>query len=454
MQRADYHLVGIGGAGMSALAEILLDDGLVISGCDISPSDRLEVLQARGAEIVIGHDASHPAGADALITTPAVSENHPELLAARTLAVPVYSRARMLSELMREYRVLAVAGSHGKTTTSALLAHILEAGDSSPSVALGGVLAGRNRAGWRGDGSLAVCEADEYHRSFLELRPFAAILTNLEAEHLDYYGSEAALREAFETFLDGVDAEGFILSCGEDPGIRSLGSSFKAEMLSYGFGKDSDFQAADLRIEAGMQHFTVLRQGVELGGVRLPLGGRHNVLNALGALGAALRVGMDFEQAAAALGCFPGVGRRFESIGEEKGVLYIDDYAHHPTEIRAVIAAARQLHPERRVVVLFQPHLPSRTEQLAAEFAAALSEADEVMVLPVFIGREQAGGGISHGLILREMQELGRSAGEADGFEKLPELLERTCREGDLVLALNAGDLSAWLRRRLEGGRP
>ncbi len=449
---SNLHMVGIGGAGMSALAEILLDDGITLSGCDASPSERLDALTQRGALISIGHDPAHLEGVEAVITTPAVSASNPELIAAHSRGLPILSRAEMLAESMGDSELIAVAGSHGKTTTSALIAHLLQRGGLEPSVALGGVLAGRSRSGWRGRGRLAVCEADEYDRSFLKLRPLMAVLTNVEAEHLDYYGSQEALFAAFSDFLASLPPRGLILFCGDDPGARNLQQDAPAEAISYGLGPENDFRGIDLGIEDGFRRFSVIDRGRHLGEARIPLAGKHNLLNALGALGAGLRAGLSFETASDGLESFPGVFRRFEELGESGGVLYIDDYAHHPTELRAVIAAARELYPDRRILALFQPHLASRTHSLAADFAEALAEADQALILPIFLAREKPIEGLSHRILLDKLEELGKPGRDAEGLEALPRILNESCREGDLLLALNAGSLSSWMRDYLAGG--
>jgi len=403
-------MLGIGGAGMSALAEVLLDDGINLSGCDTSHSPRLEEIRALGAKISEGHSRSHLNGVDLLVTTAAVEEEHEEILEARKRNIPVISRAELLAESMRGCELVAIAGTHGKTTTSAILAHLLEECGARPSVALGGVIAGKNRAGWRGSSSPAVCEADEYNRSFLQLQPLFAVLTNLEAEHLEYFGTEAALNEAFEKFLARVPVQGKIWICGDDPGASKLCWNLRADCWSYGIGVENKLRAEDLGFEDGMRSFKLLSEGRSLGMFRLPLPGRHNLLNATGALGAALEFGLSPEMLRKALEAFPGIRRRFEKLGEQNGILFIDDYAHHPTEVAALLSAARESQPSRRLIVLFQPHLFSRTLEFADSFARVLSEADLVIVLPIFASREKKMDGVSHHLILKAMENTGTPA--------------------------------------------
>lgn len=446
------HMVGIGGAGMSALAEILLDDGIEVSGCDTTPSPRLESLRDRGALIYTEHHRSHLKGVDAVITTPALPSNHPEIDEAKRKGHPIITRAEMLGEALRDTNLIAVAGTHGKTTTSAILAHMLEECGTHPTVALGGVHSGKGRAGWRGTGKLAVCEADEYNRSFLDLRPLHTILTNVEAEHLDYFKSEAEVHRAFHTFLEMIPPQGSVLVCGEDAAAQNAAGGLRAEILSYGLGPESELRAHDLGRDRGLRRFSVDFRGRHLGEVHLPLAGRHNVLNSLSALGAGLLAGISFERLSIAITTFPGVSRRFEILGESRGILFIDDYAHHPTELRAVIAAAREYSPERRLVVLFQPHLFSRTQQFARDFAMELAGADQAIVLPIFAAREDAAEGVSHQLILDELEGAGGRTHDGLSLEDLPSILETICHPGDLLLTTGAGNIGAWVRAYLKEG--
>jgi UDP-N-acetylmuramate--alanine ligase len=436
------HFVGVDGAGMCGLAEVLLGKGLTISGCDLAPGERSGRLRGLGARILAGHHPDHLAGVDALVVSSAVDRSHPELEAARRLGLPVVRRAEMLAEVLRRHAGVAVAGTHGKTTTTALVGYLLTAAGLAPTVIAGGELRSERSHARLGHGELAVCEADEYDRSFLALSPVWAVVTNVEAEHLDCYGTADDLEVAFATFANRVPFWGAVIACADDPGARRVGARTDRRVLTYGLAEGAWLRAVDLRPEPTGTSFTVTRGGVALGEVRLPLPGEHNVRNALAALAVGLEADLELPLLGPALESFAGVARRFDRRGERDGVTVVDDYGHHPTELRATLAAARQVFPGRRLVALFQPHLYSRTRDFAADFAQALLAADVAIVLPIYPARESPLPGVTAELVLAEARRQGHpNALPCPDLAAAPALLDRLLHPGDVLLTLGAGDV-------------
>ena len=447
------HLMGIGGAGMCALAEILLDDGIEISGCDTARSDRTKRLEARGVTICTQHGPDHVSSADALVISAAVPSDHAEITAAANRGISIVRRSTMLAEVLRRCTTVAVAGTHGKTTTSALLAHILMATGADPTVAVGGLVRGLDIYGRRGSANCAVCEADEYDRAFLTLTPTLAIVTNVEADHLEYYGSSAALTDAFSAFLGRLPFHGKALVCGDDPGAAALADSFAGTTMRYGLKPTNDLKATSIQCQPTATSFTVVAGDRTLGRVETPLAGEHNIRNTLAALGAGLELGIDFVELARACGTFHGVGRRFERLGVREDVTVIDDYAHHPTEIEAVLSAVRQSFPGRRIVAVFQPHLYSRTRDLAAQFALALSAAEQVVLLPIFAARERPIDGVSHLTIADAMPADRTRQTRTDlTLSSAPGALDLLLHPGDILLSIGAGDVDSVAHAWLGGG--
>ncbi|HOC43152.1 MAG TPA: UDP-N-acetylmuramate--L-alanine ligase [Thermoanaerobaculales bacterium] len=449
------HFMGAGGVGMCGLAEVLLSDGLRVSGCDLELTERTARLVELGATMARGHDPAHLGGVDALVVSAAVNPAHPEVAAARTAGVPVVRRAELLGWLMRKARGVAVAGTHGKTTTTALAGHLLDAAGLAPTVVVGGNARFMGAHGRRGTGELIVCEADEYDRSFLELDPEIAVITNVEAEHLDCYDGPDDLHAAFATFANRAAPFGVVVLCGDDPGARSLAPRLRRRALWYGIAPGLDLVATGIAADAGGSRFVVeSAAGGRLGSVKLPLLGRHNVRNALAALAVGLELGVDFDRLAAACESFAGVARRFQVLGERAGVTVVDDYAHHPTEISAVLAAARQAMPGRRLVAVFQPHLFSRTRDFAGAFGEALLAADVTIVLPIYPARETPIPGIDGSLVADEARRRGHAAVETvDGMAGALARLGGLLQPGDVLLTLGAGDVHRLAESWLGGGR-
>ncbi len=439
---ARLHFVGAGGVGMCALAEVLLAAGREVSGCDLAASERTLRLERLGARIQLGHSPLHVSGIDALVVSSAVAADDTEVAAARRAGIPVVRRAELLGELMRGYHGVAVAGTHGKTTTTALVAAVLDAGGFEPTVVAGGRVHGLGGHGRLGTGPLLVCEADEFDRSFLALHPVWAVITNIEPEHLDCYGSAEALEAAFSEFASRVPFYGAVIACSDDPGVVRVVARLGRRLVTYGEGPDAQVRAEAVRTETLGSRFTVTFGGRSLGELWLPAPGRHNVANALAAIAIGLTLGVPFGAMRERLAGFSGVARRFERIGEREGVTVVDDYAHHPTELRATLAAARQAYPGRRLVAVFQPHLFSRTRDFADGFADALASADLAVLLPIYAAREHPLPGVSSDLVAHAL-ELRASAGvhRADSVEAAVGVLDTLTREGDVVVTLGAGDI-------------
>jgi UDP-N-acetylmuramate--alanine ligase len=438
------HFVGAGGVGMSGIAEILLlATPLEISGCDLARSEITARLERLGAKIAVGHDPSHVANADLVVISSAVGESNSEVAAARAKGIPVIRRAEMLGEIMRLKQGVAVAGTHGKTTTTSLTGMVLTEAGFDPTIVVGGQVHILGTNARLGKGDYLVAEADEYDRSFLELTPVVAVITNVEADHLDTYRDLADIVDAFATFANRVPFFGSVVACLDDPGVRSLLPRINKRVVTYGESPDASLMAKAIRFEATATIFDAWDgEHGRLGAVRLRLPGRHNVLNALAAIAVGRELLIPFDTIARALSTFTGVVRRFELKGERDGVLVVDDYAHHPTEIRATLAAARQVYPDRRIVALFQPHLFSRTRDFAADFGKALAAADVNIVMDVYPSRESPIPGVTGELVAEATRHAGHTRViYTHDKKRVVDCLEQTLAPGDLLLSLGAGDV-------------
>jgi UDP-N-acetylmuramate--alanine ligase len=451
------HFVGAGGVGMSGLAEILLQaTPLEISGCDLARSENTLRLEKLGAKIAVGHDPGHVAQADLLVTSSAVGESNAEVAAARARGIPVIRRAEMLGEIMRLKQGIAVAGTHGKTTTTSLTGMVLTEAGFDPTIVVGGQVHILGTNARLGKGDYLVAEADEYDRSFLALTPVVAVITNVEADHLDTYRDLPDILDAFATFAGRVPFFGSVVLCADDPGALSLQPRIAKRVVTYGESPGAQLSASSVRLEAGATIFDVADADAgPLGQVRLRLPGRHNVANALAAIAVGRELLIPFSTIARALEAFTGVVRRFERKGERGGILVVDDYAHHPTEIRATLSAARQVYPGRRLVALFQPHLYSRTRDFAADFGEALTRADAAVVMDVYPSREQPITGVTGELVADAARRQG-----AASVTYVPEktgvvsCLERALCPGDVLLTLGAGDVVRFGEEYLKRGQP
>ncbi len=438
------HFMGIGGAGMCALAELLLRTGGQVSGCDVKDSRALRDLERLGARVSVGHDPLHTQGATALVVTSAVPVDHPELLRAREEALPVLKRAEALGAWVNQGRVVAVAGTHGKTTTTAMATEILARAGLDPTGFVGGRVQGWGGNLRFGADDLYVVEADEYDRSFHTLRPHVAVVTNVEADHLDIYGDLEGVREGFRRFLEGLRPDGTAIVCADDSGASSLLAGLGGRGYTFGTSAGSQLRAVDVREGPSATSCRVVENGRDAAELSLSLRGLHNVRNALGAAAAARRFGVEWPSIRETLASFRGVARRFERLGTERGVSVVDDYAHHPTEIRATLAAARSAFPSARLVVAFQPHLYSRTRDFAADFGRALSIADVVWISDIFPAREAAIPGVTGQMLA----EATRAAGAGDvryhpDLGGIAEAIAGTLLEGDVLMTLGAGSIES-----------
>ncbi len=436
-KKEEIYFIGLGGAGMSALAELLLEWGYAVSGSDRQDSPVLERLRGMGATVYIGHDASQLSAARLLVYSSAVPADNPELRAARAAGIPCIKRAGFLGQLMVGHRGIAVAGTHGKTTTTSMIAHVFKSCGLDPTAVVGGTMSNTGRGALSGNGSYFITEADEYDRSFLTLYPRITVLTNLEADHLDIYGDLEELTATFNEFVKHTPFTGKIIYNGEDPQLlRAIGGAY-GRTLSFGLKENLDLYAGHIGAHEGGSRSHIFYRGKLLGMLALNLPGEHNIKNALATIGVALECGLSFAEISTALETFAGVERRFQFKGGVKDCLFYDDYAHHPTEVEAALRAARAGW-SRRLVVLFQPHLFSRTRDFYREFARALDVADFVLLAPVYPAREEPLPGVSSSLIGEELRKPHKVI--AHNGEIVDALAEQ-CRPGDLVLAMGAGDI-------------
>ena len=442
------HFVGIGGIGMSGLARVLLEAGYPVSGCDRQPNHITDRLAAMGATIHQGHSRDHVVGVDLLVISSAIPADNPELVVARERGLSVVKRAELLGHLTRGRRTLAVAGTHGKTTTTGLIAWILECAGQDPTVFAGGELLNLDTNAKRGSGSYVVVEADEYDHAFLQLAPELAVITNIEADHPDIFESLEAVVSAFERFLDRVPDDGHIVACVDDPRVRALVRG-RAGATTYGTQAQAEWWLSAVAENGqGGYDFRVRHDGEFVGEFTIRLPGVHNVSNALAAIVAASLLGVDRDVIREGLATFQGTKRRFEVKGTVREIVVVDDYAHHPTEIRATLAAARQRFRGRRLWAVFQPHTYSRTQALMDEFAAAFEDADHVVVTDIYAARERNTLGV-------QAEDLVERMAHPD-VRYIPELDEATrylafkSRPGDVIITLGAGDVWKVGERLLE----
>jgi UDP-N-acetylmuramate--alanine ligase len=439
------HFVGAGGIGMCGLAELLHNQGYRVSGSDLRDGPTLERLRSLGIEVQLGHSAENLGSVDVVVYSSAVPPHNPELREAERRGIPVIPRAEMLAESMRLKEGIAVAGSHGKTTTTSLIAHVLSAAGLDPTAVIGGRVFAPDTAPSTtrlGAGDLLVAEADESDGSFLRLAPVVAVVTNIDPEHLDHYGSYEALQDAFACFANRVPFWGLSVLCLDHPGVQAIVPRMTRRTATYGFASQADWVATGVRIESPGTRFEVRRRAERLGDVRLRLPGRHNVLNALATLAVADELGVPFATSAEALAGFLGIERRFETKGEVAGIRVVDDYGHHPAEIRATLAAAREVHAGR-VVVAFQPHRYTRTRDLWNEFVTAFNDADVLVLTDIY----PAGEAKIPGIEAAPLAEAIRAHGHHDvrfaaNLDDALEALVATATAGDLVVTLGAGSIS------------
>ncbi|HKJ15471.1 MAG: UDP-N-acetylmuramate--L-alanine ligase [Desulfobulbaceae bacterium] len=438
------HFVGIGGIGMSGIAELLLNLGYRISGSDLQESDITRRLQALGGTLHIGHDAAWINGADVVVISSAIAADNPEVEAAVNSLIPVIPRAEMLAELMRLTKFgIAIAGSHGKTTTTSMVAWVLAEAGLDPTVVIGGkvdCLGGINAK--LGEGDFLIAEADESDGSFLKLAPVLEVVTNIDLEHLDYYSSIEQIKAVFLDFIDKIPFYGAVILCLDDPHVASILPEVKKRFLTYGLTSQANVYAKGINTSGLNTRFEVCVENVVLGEVNLPLAGVHNVFNALAAITVGLELDIPFATIAAALESFSGVQRRLQVKGEWRDITVVDDYGHHPTEIRATLSALRDAWPERRLVVLFQPHRYSRTKALAEEFYTAFHEADILLLTEIYSASESPIPGVTAEALLNGIKKHGhRHAYFEPSFSELLDKAMDILAPGDVVLSLGAGNI-------------
>lgn len=436
------HFIGIGGIGMSALAEIMHRKGFTVSGSDQSDNEQTGHLRALGIHVYKGHDASHVQG-NMVIYSSAVGDDNPELKEARKQNCLCVKRAELLGEFLRDKKGIAVAGTHGKTTTSAMTGMTFVHAGFDPTLFVGGVITELNSNSRLGSGEWVVVEADEYDRSFLQLHPWISVINNIEADHLDCYKDIDDLKETFVRFANQTSLFGLVLVNIDQPGSESIIPMIRRRILTYGISAQADVSAGNLRISNGKTEFEVTFRHKPLGSISLTIPGRHQITNALACIGAALEAGIQFGAIRTSLEQFRGTHRRFEILGEHDGILWIDDYAHHPTEITATLKGARDYYPDRRIVAVFQPHLYSRTRDFMNEFAVAFSDADSVWMTDIYAAREKAPDNINLGEMLFESAKSNHSdihyVSEKNSL--LRQLLQLV-RANDVVITMGAGDIT------------
>jgi len=436
------HFVGIGGTGMCGIAEVLANLGYEVSGSDLADGDSVRRLRRLGCRVEIGHAKENLGSAQVVVVSTAVGAANPEVAAAREAGIPVIPRAEMLAELMRMKFGIAVAGAHGKTTTTWLCSLVVDQGGFDPTIVVGGRLRAFDSNARLGQGRFLVAEADESDGSFLRLSPTLAVITNLDREHLEHYGSMEKLRATFVEFANKVPFYGAAIVCLDDPLARGLLPDLERRVIGYGFSEDAEVRAVNRRREGSRTVFAVERSGEHAGEISLAVPGDHNVRNALAAVAVGLELGVDWSGIASALHDFSGISRRMEIRSDADGILVIDDYAHHPTELAATLSACRDAYPDRRLVAVFQPHRFTRTRDLAREFGPPLAQADRLVVTSIYAAGEAPIPGVDARTILDAVGRAGaRAASLVENWEDAVDLILPETRPGDVVLTLGAGDV-------------
>ena len=440
------HFVGIGGVGMSGIAEVLKNLGYEVTGSDLKESETIRRLKALGIHVTIGHGAENIKDAHVVVISSAVSSDNPEVLAARKQSIPVIPRAEMLAEIARlKYGVL-VAGAHGKTTTTSLIASLLASGGFDPTVVIGGKLKGIGSNARLGQGEYLVAEADESDGSFLKLSPTIAVVTNIDREHMDFFKDIDALKDAFLSFVNKVPFYGVSLLCAENEYIKEILPKVQRRFITYGLSKGLDLVAENIEIEGLRSKFEAILRGVSLGFFEVPLPGLHNICNSLAAIGAAYELGIDSNRIKEALKGFTGVQRRFEFKGEVSGIKIFDDYGHHPTEIMATLKAAKEAIKQNsklqgRLVVLFQPHRYTRTRDLLNDFFTAFTDADKVILMDIYPAGEKPLNGINSEVLLKGIKDSMKDIAYIKERGEILNYLDEELKKGDTLITLGAGDV-------------
>jgi len=444
LAKLKIHFIGLGGAGMSGIARIMLAKGFAVSGSDKNDSSVLTSLKALGAKVFVGHMKENLADAQLVIISAAITENNPELVAAKQGGIPVVARANALAWLMSESTSVAVAGTHGKTTTTAMLTVALQSAGADPSFAIGGTINNAGTNAHSGSGSIFVAEADESDGSFLAYKPSGAIITNVELDHVDHFADEEAVFAVFEQFVDSIKPGGFLVACGDDSGVKHLLSQIKRsdlKILLYGEDSNNDFRLDRINLAPTTSSAALTITGRKIGELNLAVAGKHNLLNAVAAFAAGSAMGIAEDKLITGLKSFTGTRRRFELKGEVAGVKVIDDYGHHPTEITVTLIAAKNLAQSGRVLVVFQPHRYSRTAVFSHQFAEALANSDFTFLLEVYAASEQPIPGVSSLLIIKDMKS-DQAKFEPSMVQVVSEVA-MMAKSGDVIITLGAGDVSS-----------
>ncbi|SHL21222.1 UDP-N-acetylmuramate--L-alanine ligase [Fibrobacter sp. UWT2] len=436
------HFVGIGGAGMSGIAEVLHDNGFVVSGSDTGESQVIDYLKGLGIKVFSKHEASNVEDTDLVVYSSAVPHDNPELVEARNRRIPVIRRAEMLGELMRMKYTLSIAGTHGKTTTTSIVGQIWEEAGLDPTIIVGGVVKGKGSGAKVGKGDYLIAESDEFDRSFLSMMPSSAIITNIDADHLDTYENIEDIKDAFVQFANKIPFYGQVIVCLDDPNVQQILARLKKPVITYGFSRQAKFRVDNLRFEKGYPVFEILNDGESLGEFKLQIPGRHNVLNATAAVALAIEEGISADIARKACAEFEGVKRRFEFLGEKNDVLVFDDYAHHPTEATATLLGFRDAFPDRRIIVAFQPHLFTRTRDQHDAFGGAFANCDVLLVTDIYASREKPIEGVTGALVSNSASDRGHrdSRFVGDQMNLLP-ILKKELQPGDVVVLMGAGNI-------------
>lgn len=435
------HFIGIGGAGMSALAYVLIKRGYHVTGSDVKPGYMATKLAKEGAVVFIGHAACQIEGAEAVVVSTAIHQDNPELVEARNRKIPVLHRSDILAYLINKHKGVTVAGAHGKTTTSSMLACITYEAGIDPTVVVGGIVDNIGGNALNGQSDYVVAEADESDGSFLKFHPYISVITNIENDHLDHYGTEEKIQEAFIQYADDMREDGTLVLCYDSPKVRELGKKTKKPVITYALDQQADYTATDISFGPAGTDFTVCYQGKALGKAHLIVPGRHNVLNALGAIAASQKLGIKLESTLASLAKFGGAKRRFETKGRLEGVWVVDDYAHHPTEIAVTLKAAKQTKPNRLICV-FQPHRYTRTKLLLEQFSTCFTDCDELIITDIYAASEDPIPGIDGAMLAKKIADTThQNVTYMHSFAKIVSYLEGHVQKGDLVMTVGAGDV-------------
>ncbi|MDQ0203481.1 UDP-N-acetylmuramate--L-alanine ligase [Pectinatus haikarae] len=434
------HFIGIGGVGMSAIAEVLLEKGYIVTGSDLNASDIVAGLQKRGALIYKGHCPSNITDCDAVVISSAIAEDNPELLTAKSKNIKIYHRSDILAELINSAKGIAVAGSHGKTTTSSMLSVVLDNAGVDPTVLIGGVVDYFHGNARLGKSEYVIAEADESDGSFLKFNPYIALVTNVEDDHMDHYGTMENIIVAFRHFLANTDPAGIAVLCFDHENVRKIAALTDKRFISYGIVNDADYMAANMNMSKLKTSFDVIYKKENIGKIELNIPGRHNILNALGTIAVCRFLGISMEKIADGFKIFHGADRRFQTKKRTSDFWVVDDYAHHPTEIETTLEAAKQTSP-KRLICIFQPHRYSRTKILAQEFGSCFSQADILIFTDIYSAGEKPIPGISGKTIFDEVEKNGKKAIYIENMEEISSYVKSIVKSGDLIITMGAGNI-------------